>query len=130
MRNTAIAATLLAAVTLGAAGAGNAGPIGPPAGPITITQTQPAGVVDVTYRRHVLPRHVIVRSLYKRGYRKVHRVYFHRGYWRARAVGRRGVVALTIDPRTARIVHRRLVRPFHRYRPYHRGGLSFSFGLH
>lgn len=125
MRNTLIATGMIAVAATSVAGPANAKPVHVP---ITVPAIADVQQVHHKHRHHVLPRHVIVRSLYKRGYRKVHNVYFSKGYWRARALGRRGVVALTIHPRNAHIVHRRVVHARHYPRRHHGGsGLSFTF---
>lgn len=105
--------------------------------PIAVPVTSDVQTVHHTGRRygHVLPKRAIVRSLYRRGYRDVHRVHFRNGYWRARALGRHGVVALKIDPRNGHIVKRRVVRHYdrpNRHRGHHRskGSITFSFGFH
>ena len=127
-----IAAGLVAAM-IGFGGTANAGPVNAPT--MALAPGIEVQTVHHTSRgyRHVLPRRAVVRSLYRRGYRDVHRVHFHRGYWRARAYGRRGLIALTIHPRSGEILHRKVVH-HHRYHPkprrHHRGGVTFSFGFH
>jgi len=137
MKAPLLAAGIIAATALGATAPAEARPIqAPPAASVQID------VQTVHHRqrgyRHAMPRRAIIHSLYRRGYRDVHRVHFRNGYWRARALGRRGVVALKIDPRNGHIVRRRLLQPVYqapRYRqPWHqghqgRGGVTFSFGF-
>ena len=128
-----ISAGIVAATAAGALAPAHARPVG--TAPMAAVQ-QPAGPVQITHRgqrrAYVLPRRAIVRSLYRRGYRDVHRVHFRKGYWRARAYGRRGLIALTIHPRSGQIVRRRVVQRYHRPAPlpHRRGSLTFSFGLH
>lgn len=62
---------------------------------------------------HILPRHIIVRSLYRKGYRNVKVVGFSKGYYRVRANGYRGSVALRVNARNGAVVHRRLIRPYY-----------------
>lgn len=128
-----VAAGIVAATALGAATPANAQAV---TGPMVVQHR--GDVINVTHRgrhyQHVLPKRIVVRSLYRRGYRDVHRVHFRNGYWRARAYGRRGLIALTIHPRSGQIVHRRVVRRYHPapYRYGHHGGrgsLTFSFGI-
>lgn len=132
-----IAAGLVAATALGAAAPAHARP----AVTAPIATVQHAEIVPVAHRgqrrAHMLPRRAVVRSLYRRGYRDVHRVHFRKGYWRARAFGRRGLIALTVHPRTGEILRRRVVQRYqrhvprtHRHRGHRRGGISFSFGLY
>ena len=133
MKAPLIAAGIIAATVLG--------PVSADARPIKAQIATPAAtdVQTVHHRsrhyRHVMPKRAVVRSLYRRGYRDVHRVHFRNGYWRARALGRRGVVALKIDPRNGHIVKRRVVRHYHqpnRHRGHNRskGSITFSFGFH
>ena len=130
-----IAAAVAAALTA-SAGMAHAVPHVPNPVPVVTSDVQQVHHTKRHYG-HVLPRRAIVRSLYHRGYRDVHRVRFHKGYWRARALGRRGVVALKIDPYNGHIVRRKLIRHYgsnhHRprhYRKHQRGGVTFSFGFH
>lgn len=130
-----IAAAMVAATLTASGGMAQAMPLAQSPVPVVTSDVQQ---VHHTHRRHghVLPRRAIVRSLYKRGYREVHRVHFRNGYWRARALGRRGIVALKIDARNGHIVRRKVIRHYgsrhHRPRHYgHRshGGVTFSFGF-
>ena len=132
LKTPLLAAVIVAATALGAAAPANAKSVS-----ATIT-VGPAASVHAAHHRsrhHIMPRRAVVRGLYRRGYRDVHRVHFRNGYWRARAYGRRGLIALTIHPRTGQVLKRRVVRQ-HRPLPYHhryrhgRGSLTFSFGIH
>lgn len=133
MKAPLIAAGIIAAAALGPVGA-DARPLQAPIATPAIADIQ---TVHHTGRRshHVLPKRAVVRSLYRRGYREVHRVHYRNGYWRARALGRRGVVALKIDPRNGHIIKRRVVRHYdrpNRHRGHSRGNgsITFSFGFH
>ena len=130
-------APLLAAGFIAATALGTATPADARSVDATII-VGPAATVQTVHHRshhHALPKRAVVRGLHKRGYRDVHRVHFRNGYWRACAYGRRGLIALTIHPRTGQVLKRRVVRQ-HRPLPYHhryrhgRGSLTFSFGIH
>ncbi|QBK31757.1 hypothetical protein [Roseitalea porphyridii] len=132
-----IAAGLVVATALGAAAPAQARP----AAVAPLAAVQQGETIQIAHRgqrrAYVLPRRAVVRSLYRRGYRDVHRVHFRNGYWRARAYGRRGLIALTVHPRSGEIVHRRVVQRYQRHVPrrhlrgtQQRGGISFSFGLY
>lgn len=123
MKTSLIAMGILAVAAVSAPMPTQAMPLKAP-----LAVTTASDVQLVHHRRHILPRRAIVRSLYKRGFREVHNVHFRNGYWRARALGRRGLIALTIHPRNAKIVHRRVVKSYRHYPRRHRGGgVTFSF---
>ncbi|MBO6637501.1 MAG: PepSY domain-containing protein [Roseitalea sp.] len=141
MKAPLLAAGIMAATALGAAAPAQAMPMQAMPMKAPLATTAQADIHTIGHRRHygqrhAMPRRAVIRSLYRRGYRDVHRVHFRNGYWRARALGRRGVVALKIDPRSGHIVRRRLLQPVYhapRHRqPFHhqsRGGVTFSFGF-
>ncbi|MCR9124183.1 MAG: hypothetical protein NXH91_18135 [Phyllobacteriaceae bacterium] len=136
MKAPLLAAGIIAATALGATAPVQAMPITAPLAATVHSDVQTVGHRRHYGQRHAMPRRAVVRSLYRRGYRDVHRVHFRNGYWRARALGRRGVVALKIDARNGHIVRRRLLQPVYhapRHRqPFHhqrRGGVTFSFGF-
>ncbi|RKF07822.1 hypothetical protein DEM25_008810 [Oceaniradius stylonematis] len=136
MKAPLLAAGIIAATALGATAPAEARPIHAPPAASAQIDIQTVGHRRHYGERHAMPRRAVVRSLYRRGYRDVHRVHFRNGYWRARALGRRGVVALKIDPRNGHIVRRRLLQPVY-HAPRHRqpfqhqqrGGVTFSFGF-
>ncbi len=125
MRKSLIVMGMLAVATVSATVPATARPIAP--APIAVPAAADVQLVHHRHRHNVLPRRAIVRSLYHRGFRKVHNVHFRKGYWRARALGRRGVVALKIHPRSAKIVSRRVIKAYHHPRRHKGGGVTFSF---
>ncbi|MEM9999356.1 MAG: hypothetical protein AAF940_00615 [Pseudomonadota bacterium] len=114
MKKTAVSAALLAAAMV----------ITPAAAKDTsrlIDRDQKVSTVLVHHKKrghvarhyHILPRHIIVRSLYRKGYRNVKVVGFNKGHYRVRANGYRGRVALRVNARNGAVVHRRLIRPYY-----------------
>lgn len=82
-------------------------------------------------RHYILPRHAVVRSLHRRGFRHIRNVRLRHGDYVVHARGYRGPVRLVVDGRTARILSR---QPLHR--GWHRPGFpiqgqndSFSYFL-
>lgn len=71
-------------------------------------------------RHHILPPHVVVRSVRHRGFRNIRNVRLRHGDYVMHARGYRGPVRLVVDGRTARILSR---QPLHG--GWHRPGLSF-----
>lgn len=129
-------APLLAAGFIAATALGTATPADARSVDATII-VGPAATVQTVHHRshhHALPKRAVVRGLHKRGYRDVHRVHFRNGYWRARAYGRRGLIALKIHPRSGQVVQRRVLHHYHPSPRRHghrqgRGSLTFSFGI-
>ncbi|MEM1378216.1 MAG: hypothetical protein AAGG69_12600 [Pseudomonadota bacterium] len=63
-------------------------------------------------RYGILPKRAIYRSLYRKGFRNVHNLRFHKGRYIARAYGYRGLVRLTISARTGQITKREVIRQY------------------
>lgn len=86
------------------------------------------------YSHRILPKHVVQRSLQRRGYRHIRNMRLVRGDYFLTARGHRGEVRLRVDGRTGRILSRQALH--HRpHRPGIRlhggnGNFSYSFGIH
>ena len=80
-------------------------------------------------RHHFLPKRVIRRSLFRRGFRSIEFVRFRNGHDVIRAYGYRGLVRLRVDARTGIIVRRKLIRPYPRYRT-RQPHIEFRWHLH
>lgn len=129
---TAIAAILVA----GMAGAASAMPyVNPSSGIAASAPVELAGHKGKQFRKgkhFILPQHVVVRSLRKRGFRHIRNVRLRHGDYVLNARGHRGPVRLVVDGRTARILARQPLYGWHRpgfSLHGHGQNFSYSFGF-
>ncbi len=84
-------------------------------------------------RHHILSPGEVARILHRKGFRKIHDVYFTRGVYVAKAFGHRGPVRLVVDARDGDVLSLdRIGRPGPGYGYGHGrspSGNSFSFTL-
>lgn len=122
---TALATAALAAFLSAGTVAASAMPVAAPsAGAASNAPVELAGYHGQKFHKHghhILPRQVIVRSLYQRGFRNIRNIRMRHGDYVLHARGYRGPVRLVVDGRTARILSR---QPLHG--GWHRPGLSFQ----
>ena len=140
MKKTMITAALAALLSAGAFSAASAAP----------AFTAPQAIADQTidqvhykgnknghnkdWRGHhrILPQRVVIRSLYRQGYRDIRNVRLVRGDYVMRARGYRGPVRLVVDGRSGRILSREVLHRGHRPGLTLHGGngnFSYSFGI-
>ena len=136
MKKTIITAALAALLSAGALSAASAAPA------FTAPQALSGNAVEQVhykgnkYGHHrILPQRVVIRSLYRQGYRDIRNVRLVRGDYVMRARGYRGPVRLVVDGRSGRILSRQaLNRGHHGPRPgfsLHggNGNFTYSFGI-
>ncbi|GAB4358271.1 MAG: hypothetical protein Kow0026_19050 [Oricola sp.] len=131
MKNALATTAISAILTVGTIAAASAMPVAAPAAAPVAATAADASVLLVGHRNrdfgrhhhHILPRHVIVRSLHQHGFRHIRDVRMRHGDYVVHARGHRGPVRLVVDGRTARIVS---LEPLGG--GWHRPGLSFQGG--
>lgn len=111
MKNLIATAALAAALSAGTFATASAMPVSaaaPTAQPVKTVQY--GGERFRPDARHVLPKHVIIRSLHHRGYTHIRDIRRVRGDYVVQARGHRGPVRLLVDGRTSRILERHVMR--------------------
>jgi len=138
MKNALVTAALAALLSTGAVAAAPAMPVAAPAaGTAANAPVELVGHRGHRFdnrRHHILPQHVVIRSLRQRGFRHIRNVRVRHGDYVLHARGHRGPVRLVVDGRSARILSR---QPLHRgghHRPGlslqgHNNGFTYSFGI-
>ena len=122
MKNVLVTAALAAILSAGTVAASAVPVTTPSAGAASSAPVELVGHHGQKFhkhRHHILPRHVVVRSLHQRGFRNIRNVRFRHGDYVVHARGYRGPVRLVVDGRTARILSR---QPLHG--GWHRPGFS------
>lgn len=122
MKNDLATAALAAILSAGTVAAASAMPVAAPSANATafVELVGNHGHKYHQRRHHILPPHVVVRSVRHRGFRNIRNVRLRHGDYVMHARGYRGPVRLVVDGRTARILSR---RPLHG--GWHRPGFSF-----
>lgn len=141
MKKTMITAAIAALLATGAFSAASAAPA--PAAPhaksgATVEQVHFQGKRkgghhnDWRGHKRILPQRVVVRSLYRQGYRDIRNVRLVRGDYVMRARGYRGPVRLVVDGASGRVLSRQVLHRGHRPGFSLHGGngnFSYSFGI-
>jgi len=141
MKKTMITAAIAALLSAGTFSAASAAPM--PAAPQVKSN---AMVEQVHYKgkkkgghhqawrghQRILPQRVVIRSLYRQGYRDIRNVRLVRGDYVMRARGHRGAVRLVVDGRSGRVLSRQVLHRGHRPGFSLHGGngnFTYSFGI-
>lgn len=141
MKKTLITAAVAALLSAGAFSAASAAPMA------VAPQVKSNGMIEQVHyqgrnkgghhqawrgHQRILPQRVVIRSLYRQGYRDIRNVRLVRGDYVMRARGHRGPVRLVVDGKTGRVLSRQALDRGHRPGFSLHGGngnFSYSFGI-